>query len=358
MVAVVVAPPEPDVTENRRIPSNSASIKLTGSGFGLETSELSVLLLLTPISSKRSVAKSVDCLPTFANETSLICSPLDALIDNAFVDARISLLGGASPFVRVGVMAGSIVVNSSIDYQIVAQNADTIFIYGEGFAPGADYLQNSVSLTPGGPCSVRSATFTVIECGVSQPFGSVTNVKALVASYGTQPTGPVPVIAQVVPTASIFPSLSPISHGASGVQISGAGFDPSSLTSTRVWLSLNNANEVPCDVTFINQTFISCAVAVPFNSSGTLTGKVRSFFGNSTHVNVGRVVDPSGSNGTGNVEFTGASQATVIGASVGAVAFATLVAVIVIIVILRRIKAIKNITGESTQHIFCSRVRI
>jgi serine/threonine protein kinase len=343
-VALIVDPPIPDNTTSRRIPSNLASIRIGGSGFGNDTAALAIFLELTQIGQKRATSVSIKCEPTLANNTFIFCTPLSQLIENTYVDAIVSVSGGSSAPARLGYIGASVSVNNSIDIQKVAQNADTVFIYGDGFASGADAQQNTVVLSPGGQCIVRSATFSKIECGVVQPFGSVSNVKATVSAYGAQATGTQPVIAQVVPTATITGDLSSITLGSPTVTINGQHFDATSTLSTRVWLSLNNEPEFGCTVQSITETSISCQVDVPLNTSGTLTARVRAYFGNSTVANVGRIVDTSGNSGVG--VGAGANPGLTIGVSVAVVAFVLIVAAVVIIIVRRRLQALKNIEGD------------
>jgi hypothetical protein len=351
-VAVVSDPPQVDASADRRIPSNSANIKLTGAGFGNSTSDLRVKLTLSPANNgtRRAVLAStdVDCLITSANGSSLICTPTQTLVENSVVDATVILFGGVSGPFRVGTTGGSVIVLSSIDTQTVAQNADTIFVYGDGFAADPDAQQNAVLLTPGGSCTIKRASSTQIECSPSAGFGSVSNVKASVSAYGAQASGPVPVIAQVVPTVSIAPSLTSILTGTSIVTIQGTGFDSSSPNATQVWLSLNNEAEFPCITASITSTSLTCTVSSPFNTSGTLTGKIRAFYGNSSVANVGKVepaVAPT-SSGDAASSTSGLATSSLIGIIVGVVAFVIIVAAIVLLVVRSRLKAIRDIKTQ------------
>lgn len=346
-IATVTDPPQINSTESRRIAGNSVSLRIAGTGLGNDTSSVQVTLSLSPASntSKRA-ATVIACLPTSVDDLGVTCTPVAALIPNSFVDAIVSMFGGVADPVRIGTTGGSVVVNSSIDSQILAQNSDTVFVFGDGFAAGADAGFNLVTLTPGGNCNVQSASQTRITCKPSGSFGTSNNLKAAVSAYGApEATG---VIAQLIPTATITPSLSPLSLGSSGVAITGSNFDASSLNSTLVWLSLNNDQEFSCAVNFVNSSYISCSASSPFNTSGTLTGRVRAFYGNSTIANIGRVVEPTtgGGNSTSNALDPTAQTNTIIGVVVGVVAFVIIVAAIVIIIIRRRIQAVRNINGQ------------
>lgn len=347
-IATVVEAPQVFFEEDTpsKVAQNAATVSIRGFNLG-RTSEMSVLLSVnTSTASAKRAVQSFSCLPisvssaTSAGLQTMLCALQlsgNQLLPIGNISAQIIRLGAPGPLSPFGLTVPPPSLTSGASMKR-ARNAQTLVLSGSGFSPSPDAELNTVVLSTA-VCNIQTATETEIFCSLqgSPLNGSV--ITATITVFGGSTSSQTAATLVSPPLISLTSAaLGPASQA---VVITGTDFDGAQTT---VSLSLNTRT-IDCTPTEASTaTAIICSFTDnPLNETGTLFASVMANGGASNKEQIGVVSLTAPPTDATTIVNGGLPTSTIAGIAAGIVGFALLVALIVVLLVRRRLRLVHDI---------------